>query len=156
MENQILLIRQSKNHYKETIYIQDVRSIGHFLNGIELLYKSWLFNSKESTEFENQSLSEKKKLYNKEYRISVTRINKNSPLEVELVIKSLGLFIKLIDLFYSENQQEEYLKLEIGRLCDLNFNDEENEKLFQQILKYYNASKRLIKTLNLIIEIKNK
>jgi hypothetical protein len=62
----------------------------------------------------------------------------------------------LIDLFYAENQQEEYLKSEIGRLCNLNYDDEINEKLFQQILKYYNASKRIIKTLKLIIEIKNK
>ena len=64
------------------------------------------------------------------------------------------MFIDLIDLFFSENQQESILKNQIGRFCSVDFNAPENEKLFKQLLSYYNASKGIIKTLNLIINMK--
>jgi hypothetical protein len=87
MKESSLIIYQNKDFGEKELFISDIRAIGHLLNGIEFYYRNKLFFSNESKEFQNLSLPEKRRLYSKEFRIRVSRINKNSPLEIELVIQ---------------------------------------------------------------------
>ena len=155
MKESRLLLYQNKDFGDKDLFISDIRSIGHLLNGIEFFYKNNLYYSNKSIEFQNLTDIEKRRLYTKEYRITVSRINKNSPLEIELVIKQFGNALDIIDLFFSEEQQESILKNLIGRIWSIDFNDENNRKLWNQFFSYYKNGRKIIKGLKLIIDCKN-
>jgi hypothetical protein len=155
MKESRLLLYQNKDFGDKDLFISDIRSIGHLLNGIEFFYKNNLYYSKESIEFQNFTLAEKHSLYLKEYRIKVSRINKNSPLEIELLIQQLGSTIEIIDLFFSEELQESMLKTVLSRLCSIDLDDENNKNLFNQFFSYYKHGRKIIKGLKLMIDIKN-
>lgn len=154
MKESRLLLYQNKDFGEKDLFISDIRLIGHLLNGIEFFYKHNLYYSKESIEFQNLTDVEKRRLYKKEYRIKVSRINKNSPLEIELIIKQLGNTIEIIDLFFSEEQQESILKNIIGRIWSIDFNDENYKKLWNQFFSYYKNGRKIIKGMKLMIEFK--
>jgi hypothetical protein len=155
MKESSLIIYQNKDFGEKELFISDIRSIGRLLNGIEFYYRNKLFFSKESEEFQNLSLPEKRRLYNKEFRIRVSRINKNSPLEIELVIQHLGAAIEIIDLFFSEEMQESMLKTVLSRLLSIDFDDENYKKMFNQFFSYYKNGRKIIEGLKLMIEYKN-
>ena len=98
--------------------------------------------------------AEKRSLYKKECRIKVSRINKNSLLEIELIFKQLGNTIEIIDLFFSEEQQESILKNLIGRIWSIDFNNENHKKLWEQFFSHYKNGRKIIKGLKLMIEFK--
>ena len=155
MKESSLIIYQNKDFREKELFISDIRSIGHLLNGIEFYYRNKLFFSKESKEFQNLNLPEKRRLYSKEFRIRVSRINKNSPLEIELVIQHLGAAIEIIDLFFSEEMQESMLKTVLSRLLSIDFDDENYKKMFNQFFSYYKNGRKIIEGLKLMIEYKN-
>ncbi len=155
MKESKLLLYQSKDFGEKDLFISDIRSIGHLLNGIEFFYKNNLYYSKESNEFQNLTDVEKRRLYKKEYRINVSRINKNSPLEIELIIKQFANTLDIVDLLFSEEQQESFLKNLLGRIWSKDFNDEINKKLWNQFFSYYKNGRKIIKGLKLMIEYRN-
>lgn len=152
---QLLIIKQNNEYFKNNLHIQDIRNIGHLLNGIEMLYKLRLFNSHKSIDFIQLDPQKKQSLYFKEYRISVLRINKNSPLELVLFLRSLNESIEIVDLFFNHEEQEDILKYIIGQICSIDFNSNSHKDQWKRVFSSIKACKRIIRGLNLYYEIKS-
>lgn len=150
---QILIIKQDKKNFRDELFVNDIRSLGHFLNGLELLYKTKLLNGKDSR-FNVLSQKEKQQLYRKEFRIRIVGINKNSPFEIRLMIQFLNESMELIDIYFSHENQEDIIKYSIGRFCNVDFDLEENKKIWGQIFRAISFGKKFIKSMNLYFEVK--
>jgi hypothetical protein len=149
----LLTIKQNNEGFKNDLHVQDIRNICHLLNGIEMLHKLRLFNSEKSFEFNKLDTSKKRKLYHSEYRITVLRINKNSPLELVLLVKFLNESIELVDLLFNNEQQEEALKFVIGQICSIDFDLNKNKSQWKKVFSAIVAVKKIINRLNMYYEI---
>ena len=148
-EKQTLVLIQKK---EKILFVQDIRGLGHLLNAIELLHKTALFYSDKDEALKKLALPERIRLYKSEYRIKIQKINKNSPLEVHLAIKSLFASVEIIDILFTDEQQELTIKRLIEKHIGIDFNLPANKKLWKQIWNAIRGAKKFIRVLDLIYD----
>jgi len=144
--NNILIIKQSND---KELYASDIRNIGYLLNGIESLHKFNLLHS-GIYDWKSLSIKEKKRIYNREYRIKINRIQKNSPIEIELCIKGLFISFELINIFLNDDEQFEILRSLLVDIPGFNIENNEREEELNKIKSSFLSCKKIIKSLGLV------
>ena len=146
-----------KQNNDRLLSVGQMHQIWLLLHSIEGIQKTLLIHGHESPfdKTEQRKKSAFKKEFKAEYALLIERIDKQSPITIVLGIKACAITVQLLDLYFSENLQQDSLRKALEKLgVDLSSNDE-SRKLWKRIWKGVKHGKTAIKAMDLTFSLTN-
>ena len=151
MDKTILRLEQTN---EQPIGTPEVRQLWLLLNSLEGIQKALMVYGTHSP-LQSPNVKERVKEFNAEYRLEVVKIEKNSPLLLSVAIGLPYLTDKLLNHYFSEEQQEQGLKNLISEMGSIDFDNAENQLLWERIWKGVKDGRKAIAALGLVYEFFN-
>ena len=149
MDKIILTITQQNN--EQRLDIISFRKLLTLLAGLEfinakisLISQNDHLNATAENEVPNNQIPE-------EYALEIVELHKNSPLHLKAIIRGTVISIKVIDALFEENYQEDMLRAVLSKISSLDFELEENQKLWKKIWRRFTQIKRAAYALDLLV-----
>jgi hypothetical protein len=99
----------------KTLYVTDLRKLSYLMEHLEGLNKFLLVNLELDQEYKNLNLKQKQKRYRLKDRLQISKVAKQSPIEIEVIVNSLQFTIELflvINDFFEGYELELRMKFE--------------------------------------------
>lgn len=146
MDKMLLRLEQTN---ERTIGTEELRQVWLLLNSLEGIQKTLMVNDEKSP-LQSTSQRARSKEFKTTYRFEVVKIEKNSPVLLLVAVGLPYLTSELLDIYFSEEQQEQGLKKLISEMGNIDFDQKENQSRWKSIWTGVNHGRKAIRTLGLI------
>lgn len=151
MDKMLLRLQQTNG---QTIGTEELRQIWFLLNSLEGIQKTLMVNDEKSP-LQATDQRARSKEFQTTYRFEVVKIEKNSPLLLSVAIGLPYLTDKLLNHYFSEEQQEQGLKELISEMGNIDFDQKENQARWKSIWGGVKDGRKAIAALGLVYEFFN-